>query len=642
MTKNCTFTNAFINRFTSLNDIIIESRFINAGDIKNIVSTLPVAPESSFFNGPLFYSKRILERTSLYLEHYKQEQSSLIHISNSEISLSLFIAHKGLLQIREQDIKCGFKSVEGEEELHYSEVITRLKEWVYKEKKAHPLSYINISNQSLIEQISRQWSTFCASPKHLSSNYGEKYNLAFKLLAAELQNYFPLKNLLPNKVDRISTSGTFTSILMAGKEKGPGIKALIQSYWDKLNMPIFERLFQHTLLVEPDEIVAFIILAKRYNFYWFPFLTERLFKELENTPSVLWEGLKLYMLLGANCTIRQDKVYKIATCFVKDDVGRTEWQQGTFTLNSFKNKKRVFSSFKSTGFAPVKIDRDVHFAWEHTQLKILPNLWQYEVGELNKIDIEIGENSYSIPLVWRTFEVEIGALRLRFLLKKRRFQVSLKGHENLGRVKVNGMILSFNVSRYHKLYLTLSGNHSYMAYNFYSHSGREIAVKAIPQNFHYIYADGIVFNSIGILQTKARLSYNNSKKSLPISLNTATLNKIETGRPFSIACAKMEPVFYTPEKEKYIENIFKELAVEQFENTCLIHNKTNLSDVQISRLIYDKLKLSINCSSKHTLAGTNQLKVIEVLDSSKQVALESKKEKNFKKFQIGLDFLEGL
>jgi hypothetical protein len=175
-----------------------------------------------------------------------------------------------------------------------------------------------------------------------------------------------------------------------------------------------------------------------------------------------------------------------------------------------------------------KIDKKVSvlFQLKNKHLKIKPFIISPPIENIdfNYIHIKINETFLDIPLVWRQFIIHFNSFRIKFLLKKKRWQLTFRVDKSIKSISIDGNDVLLSENRYFTYYYDNKIKDNLSNLKIYDSYG--IALDAISKNNKKIYLRGLAVRSNGLLAENVNLFKGDSAKSITVNTNNAVLERI--------------------------------------------------------------------------------------------------------------------
>ncbi len=311
------------------------------------------------------------------------------------------------------------------------------------EKKNHPLASLRSSDLTFMETVDKLWSHITCIGPDREVAFSEKKDLS----PEEAGSLFWLRELYcylgwfeeANKMSRTNPDvfdtitpdkGPFFSIYTRGIEDERELPADdLESYWMAICNPSKNGYLQELITQKPDELMAFSFLALRLQFWWHDTLFERIDGALKTMESAgIWKIWKLLFLLQRRYFIaHKGDWYRL---MVSGREENTAFEAGAIGLQHLKRKSGKTTVFQFKDIFSITVNQDVVLAYNRSrnEVELVPHTEASPFFRSRFSTAILKHNSLfiRIPLAWRQFEIQADGLRLKFLLKKKRFQITVR------------------------------------------------------------------------------------------------------------------------------------------------------------------------------------------------------------------------
>jgi len=350
-----------------------------------------------------------------------------------------------------------------------------------------------------------------------------------------------------------------------------------QGIWNFFGQPIMQRKLQTLMFEKPAAALILYFDSLRAGTFWHQYLLQKIqIIFADDTDSALGYLLKLLSMLHQELGIVRDNGrLKI----------RPGYNQRLFILNTHQfqcrlQEKSFYFQFNNSDINlrinnSVKLDVDVAAG----KIDLIPSMSNTTKMKTNTCSILANGYTITLPLVWRNFTFNFCALRFKFILKKHRFQLTIKGKKDQDKITVGNQELQFETSQYHRLYLPLPKNISNASLVFYDATGCESSAILPGKYSMSVFAT----DYRGLLQQRIFIRADDRKKlkvydinsngrleSIPLTGQT----EITTGRRLVFATNGMKRVKNT--------DLLKHLSAEMFmyRVNCYLQDMGDASRVQ--------------------------------------------------------------
>lgn len=473
-----------------------------------------------------------------------------------------------------------------------------LSQLIEKEKSLHPLSFIQSEDLSFLREVDTLWTKLPwigkagellflykeEDPFHKMAIlfFRELYFLFGK--SEKMQDYYKIQN---NKEDFLNkcynslklskkkpeNKQSFCDILLGSGHSSISIKNKVQESWDILSLPSRSLYFNDLIKEQPHEVAALIILVFKNNFWWKRNIARNFNNFLETQKSefiVLWG---LYYTLASN-----NFLYKGTSENVRFDLfdstlhsNLIKFNNGTSSWAILRKGKNLFCSSANKNSPQISIDKAVSIDYLiDGSIIINPFLFQYVGSFDNYCLIKYGSIKIKIFLVWKDFTLKIGALRLKFLFKKNRYQVSIKGAKWINGCSIDGEDYSFENTLYFKKYKQVKKTVPKQQLMFFNNNGRVLQLSNITKAEAKVNIHGIVTNSYDQLVYSVSISLKNSRKNEQIDPLNYCPTPISLGDQFNVIIPKTTRVVYNIEYISTVLNQLKNSTAEELSQQMIV------------------------------------------------------------------------
>jgi len=275
---------------------------------------------------------------------------------------------------------------------------------------------------------------------------GDKKSLWYKILSASKINTTDLEYLTDEEL--------FYYSFFWGNNLISALTIKLQNWWNLYSMPLLNEKLKWMCNNETEKIFIIYLLAMQNKLPWFKVL-ERHCDNFANEPF-----FQLLSFVQKRIQIQFD----LKNNFIFSP--GTEWDTNRIQLLSNNEKYSIkFTRFGKITYSEIqlknqnylKIDKEVKINYNHemSRIIILPNLFLNNgLFEIDKfIEYKINEKTYYLPKIWRQGELSFFAVKIRWILKKRRFQFTCfsKMHDII--FFINNERLNLLKGKKHKHYL---------------------------------------------------------------------------------------------------------------------------------------------------------------------------------------------
>ncbi len=529
----------------------------------------------------------------------------------SGLTLEIHSSINNIHKIEERDINvfCIDKN------LNNRNILSYFNEIYEKEKEIHPLKSIKSRNAQLFSNIDNFWANIDAisfDGKILeSSNFfwiQEIFLHFYKI--KELQEFYV--NNTQNKslsIDKLRLSQMRFDAVVNKKSSNNNINLqnedilreyifnqteknelylLIQSSWRDIAYPAKDFFFAKRLNDNPDEFISLLFLAVKENFYWHSLLFNKIKRFLKNKDLINIVSLLYILKQHSNLWIKNDVYYFSA--HNRDIINDTIYipsRRLYFSFSKQYGKYLTKLSFDEESHF-FNIDKNVVISYRVTEkiLKVDALIYHPPIKPISfkTVEIEIKGIILLIPLIWRRFTIKLNSCRIKFILKKKKWQLSFKLDENVKNIFIDKKKVNINNKRYFTILINNKREQSISELCFTDNFC--IPLSAVSKINKPIFLRGIGLDRNGTLLEKFNLLKNNSKKSLSVYSNkyiSESINQAEPTINYIVTASKFNS------EKKFINNESGIISAIRYTPTAILKHKlvilTNNSDKNMIKMI---------------------------------------------------------
>ncbi len=366
-------------------------------------------------------------------------------------------------------------------------VTDQLPSLLQKERENHPLDNIQTHDREWLERFDRNWWL-------LRQTTSTSLSVSGKALQEWLFAFF-----------------------FAGKTKSKPLWTAeeLQAFWDEYSLPIYTHLWRRRWRESPEEIVLFIISVMYHR----PFWQTQAFRLLENTKSDPADQvvLNIIMLIQEKYLIYDAGHTRIFRVNPNDSGLIFKMENARFKITGRSDKKSALSTLAIKKDFEVTIDKAVVFEYDagRRELVLKPELPHLSRIDFPAIQLVAGGTTVKIPMVWRQFTLRFRGMRLKFLLKARHWQITVKWTEDLKKIFLeNREIQKETSNNRQKIYIDrLKSPRIKSTFFYFDGNGRQ--QQSLPPRNGVLQA--AVLDKKGLLVTHGRVRAADGKKSHPVS-----------------------------------------------------------------------------------------------------------------------------
>ena len=425
---------------------------------------------------------------------------------------------------------------------------------ISKEYVQHPFHLTRARDKALMNETDRQWACldFMDESGEVVSAEPGKIDSAMLLLAGEIFSHLgkekifnqflkkaygmPYLSGLPAFAEEKGENDKllfFLNTLLQGDKISRQTELLVQQYWEYVGQPFLELYLAQVTVKRTEGLLAFALLALYGNFWWFPSLYEKIIPALPEKTRRLFSFL---LQLKRMVVFRKHSRGFTANPPLRGALeGSLENPGKDFQFSYNCRGKKEYTHLTLGKSLQFRIDKKAVLDYLDAE-KILtaePLLAAPPLTALSseKVKILLDGFTLQIPLAWPSFEVTLNKVRIRFLQKKERFQLTFRQRKDFPAILLNGRELVFAKDLKLKIIVQLLRKESRLEIYPYTLSG--IRLKAAPIKNSLLRFSGIASDSFGLLRNNLQISFNDSGYSKAIQANDNAENIFQASFPMT-------------------------------------------------------------------------------------------------------------
>ena len=420
--------------------------------------------------------------------------SSSDHLVKSELKIPISGDGNG-----DQSIICVFSEKQlSSDDLTIEMLIAKIDRLENMTRKFHILNYIRIQNKIIQDILDELWCSQKGinpdqriSETHVDENVTNADAFLWSVL---LSNYMGWNHLIDsnliNQYQKIidgmddSYQILYDAYFNHNYKDDELINAL-QSWWDQFSLPLYRMKFNRELNKNPSLIFIIYSLSLRMNLPWS--------QDLYHMSNFFYQNSQLALLAILNqmmivLTDQNNTIKIIPGPGFSGNVQSLRRGNSIFCYTHFGKKN--FTSLSEGNNQLIKIDKEIilQYNLKQNEVTIYPHVLSYELDRLqkNNISIQINNNLYHIPLIWKKAELSLPGCRLRWIFKKDRFQITCQPDKSLPSLKVDGKEVTVNHKKI-TFYRSAGKSENIIALKLLDISGRSFVLNQnISENFAQI------------------------------------------------------------------------------------------------------------------------------------------------------------
>ncbi len=404
--------------------------------------------------------------------------------------------------------------------------------WVQEERAMHPLNAFVVQDVKWLKEVDSLW----AQSRLLdfrNAPLTELLHSSDRSIVMLLAAYFEIWPgfLTPEEEQSLQhTIQLLRNDAVSFWKNAVGIEEYTpQAVWNLFGIPLMRYKFFQLISSNPDKALFLYFDSIRSGLYHL----SRLYREIEDFfaesfPDILPVMRLLYLAIerlgiNTNAGLLLDPYHSFKN-----------WSFTNSDFNVAVQREHTHVKFLKYSL-DIHIDKPVRFFIDPEQKRITlsPVLTSDTECNFHRCVVKLDGYQFSIPLIWRNFVLTVGRTRFRFLLKKDRFQLTIK--KKTGCVSINNLDFNFDERQYQRVYLNVPGNIQQAVYNFYDLDGRTIYSPDVGMYFF----KATVTNFRGLLQDSCQLKSMGRKSSKRILISQSReLPLIELKKNMAIFCGR--------------------------------------------------------------------------------------------------------
>ncbi|KAA3617405.1 MAG: hypothetical protein D8M58_02500 [Calditrichaeota bacterium] len=434
------------------------------------------------------------------------------------------------------------------------------------ERKIHPLSFLQSENNELLMEIDELWAKipWIGNEGNLSFKYDSQRSdhkmalLFLRELFYLFNNHEEINNLLKQQTEQdsfiknclksVTTNQSlkekdlsFCELLSTKQTDNILVKNKIQHSWNALSYSSRNLYFENFVKEFPEEASALLILVFKNNFWWKNKIAAKFETQLENQNSPFLNLYRLYSKLALNNFLidssKENLKIDLADFVLSSNL--TSLANNIINYQVVKKRDKNFCSVSFKNFPPIRIDKKASIEYSKNDLIILkPFLYHHDLIFENFIKISYEGITLKIILAWKNFTVNFGDLRLKFLFKGKRYQVSIKGAKWINDCKIADIDYSFEKSLYHKTYIDVPKTNRIEEFQFFNSNGTVLDLSNLEKSNTDLYLHGVLTNHYNHVIDSVSVNFNDSKKNLNIKPLSVFPDKLRVEKQIKVIVPK--------------------------------------------------------------------------------------------------------
>ena len=298
------------------------------------------------------------------------------------------------------------------------------------------------------------------------------------------------------------------------------VKNKIQDWWDIYSLPLFENVFGTKCINDPEEVFAVYFLAIRFKLPWASLLLEQIENSIHSTEKCPLHNFLLLLSFLYKRIIKKNTNNNISF-----------YSPGYYWDNNFKSlidynstQKYENTRFSNNAYTKISINDSnslkinklcrIYIEGKNKNIIIYPllngGINNFKIKEHLKISID--DYTINFPLIWKQGYFEFKYLKLKWLLKKSRFQFTLHSSENKT-IYLNDEPLNLTKEKKSIFYIELSQDSPKFYLSLFNKTGGT-QFSQIGQEVNQIIVSGFAITKYGTITDNILFSKNIRKQKL--------------------------------------------------------------------------------------------------------------------------------
>lgn len=393
--------------------------------------------------------------------------------------------------------------------------VSFLSNLIAQERAIHPLNSIVSQDMQWLDRADAYWSAieFLGYDGAVKKSVLENKNKSLSVLLYEWSVLFPINDEPASRLIKDDYQ-LIREEAISFWEEASGVDAYSpQIVWNLFGVPLMYRKLQQILADHPENVLVLYFDALKSGHFWHSLLLKQIVSMLSKAEPSFCPMLQIMVLFQTRLRLH----VSASEISVIPQQSPEPWSFQNETLRVAMQDK--YFRFHALNFnLDILIDKYVRIVLNNQRKTlVLSPLYADDIGiKLHQCLITIDEFQIAIPLVWHSFSLKIRNVRLRFLLKKGRYQLTIKGNSAQKPITIGEESVSFDKQQYHRIYIPVPKQLYDARFQFYDMHG--CGVMNLNQGSYYIQA--LVTDYRGILQESLQAKQQGSKKSKHIDLIT--------------------------------------------------------------------------------------------------------------------------
>lgn len=282
------------------------------------------------------------------------------------------------------------------------------------------------------------------------------------------------------------------------------VQQMLNQWWTFYGLPLMERKLNQIIKTEPESLTVIALLALQYQLPWAQVYVDRL----------ITGGLNAFCLLILWLSKRIILRYRNGSMFIypgstwDNNVKEIRRLNDTWRVKCTRYGKKEFLTILENKKCFYKVDKKIRIILNPAERiiagrGIIPNTLS-DTKESAQIALTVGGSCLYQPILFRKGELTFSGLRLRWILKKKRFQITLKPTLRSQSIILNDTQLDLNKSAKNRFYIDVPFRESKVSFTMLDEGGsllhrrrvtghRSVVLSGWALNGHGVFCDSVNF-----------------------------------------------------------------------------------------------------------------------------------------------------
>lgn len=522
------------------------------------------------------------ETTLFSMEEEKDEKLNSIHIK--KLSVVGYLSYNGKIVLS-------------------GELVRFIEELINGEYAVCPVNIFQTHDVTFLQNLDQYWAALPLDHDKKTVNKTFPDQQLNQILADSLNTI--IANDLEFSFDKKPIKGAnfYNAYLLPEKNSDSAVKKNLQDFWNSVSPPFKKNYLTDLIYHSPYEIIAFLLLLYRHNFYWASTAFRKILEIFEKIDPPYIAMLRLCFLIKNKVTIEH----------VNENIIVNVHWQNEFKY-SLKNEQITLKAIASAGNylltcrlydRQIVIDKPVRIIYDKIvkSFKILPHTFQFECP-IEWLEIKINDFYCLMPLCWKKFVLNANGVRFKFLFKGNRFQISLRAVKWVKEVFLNQQKIVFKDSIYQKAYLEKEKKEAISIIHFFDEDGRSVDISQLMPVNSAINVQSVIQDRYGFIADEIQMKKSTGKITFRQALAFPP-QSINVDKPFDIWIKNSVPNKFVPDLRKSLLHDFKntEASLLRFQACIFLSDKEKITE--ISHLLKSQTGLNITILPLEIINQTN-------------------------------------